>query len=326
MEIKNIIILGARGNVGTALIDELLKVPDQFTITAVSRTPSTYAAPAASNVTVKAVDYASLQSLTDGFAGQDAVVNCITGGATKYEPSVRIIDAAVAAGVKIFFANEFVGNVESEQFKRLPEAAAGAKVRVREYLARLAAEEKMAWTALNGGPFFDMWLMKGPAGFDVKNKQARIYGDGNNPLYWTPLPTIAVAAANILRNPSPALNRGIFICPFAPGSLNQNTLLAALETTLEAKFTVTHVDVRAINRAAKAALARGDEKKAMRGFAMSNQFYVGDCGNNFEGMTENEMCGVEEVSVQEAVREAVGRYGVDGGVVESMFRVEAEEI
>lgn len=168
--------------------------------------------------------------------------------------------------------------------------------------------------------------MKGPGGFDVKNKHARIYGDGTNPLYWTPLPTIAIAVASILRNPSAALNRGVFICPFAPGTLTQNALLATLETVLDAKFTVTHVDVVAINRAAKAALERGDVKKAMRGFAVSNQFYEGDSGNNLEGMTENEICGVGEMSVEEAVREAVKNYGVDGGVVESMFNVNAEDI
>lgn len=155
---QHVLTRKARGNVGTALIAELLKTPKQFTITAVSRTASTYTPPPGSNIAVKAVDYASLESLKDTFTGQDAVVNCITGGATQYEPSTRIIDAAVAAGVKFFFANEFVGNVESEQFKRLPESAAGAKRRVREYLSQLAAEGKIAWTALNGGPFFDMCL------------------------------------------------------------------------------------------------------------------------------------------------------------------------
>ncbi|KAF2438370.1 NAD(P)-binding protein [Karstenula rhodostoma CBS 690.94] len=326
MEFKNITILGARGNVGTALIGELLKNPDQFTITAVSRTASTYTPPPGSNIAVKAVDYDSLESLKDVFAGQDAVVNCVTGRATQYEPSKLIIDAAVAAGVKFFFANEFVGNVESPQFKRLPESAAGAKLRIREYLSQLAAEGKITWTALNGGPFFDMWLMNGPAGFDVKNKAARIYGTGANPLYWTPLPTIGTAVANILRNPSPALNRGIYISPFAPGTLTQNSLLAALEAVLDTKFAVTHVDVAAINLNAKAALERGDLGKAMRGFTITNQFYEGDCGNNLEGMTENEMCGVKEVSVEDAVRDAIATYGVEGSVVESMFRVEASEI
>jgi hypothetical protein len=83
-------------------------------------------------------------------------VNCVTGGATQYEPSKLIIDSAVAAGVRFFFANEFVGYVTSEQFKRLPESFVGAKLRIREYLQELGDEGKIGWTSLNGGPFFDM--------------------------------------------------------------------------------------------------------------------------------------------------------------------------
>lgn len=88
--------------------------------------------------------------------GADAVVDCLTGGATQYETSTRIIDAAVAAGVKFFFANEFVGYIEREQYQRLPEAFVGAKVRNRAYLQQLSDAGKIAWTSLNGGPFFDM--------------------------------------------------------------------------------------------------------------------------------------------------------------------------
>jgi hypothetical protein len=32
----------------------------------------------------------------------------------------------------------------------------GEKLRVREYLEEKAAAGQMAWTALNGGPFFDL--------------------------------------------------------------------------------------------------------------------------------------------------------------------------
>lgn len=83
-------------------------------------------------------------------------MNCITGGATQYEPTKLIIDAAITAGVKFYFANEFVGYVTSEQYKRLPETHVGAKIRIREYLGKLADEGKISWTSLNGGPFFDM--------------------------------------------------------------------------------------------------------------------------------------------------------------------------
>lgn len=162
----------ARGNVGTALIAELLKTPESFTIIAVSRSASSYTPPPGSNITVKTVDYSSSDSLKETFTGQDAVVNCITGGATQYEPSKLIIDAAVAAGVPFYFSNEFVGNMESEQFKRLPESAAGAKLRIRDYLGKLSAETKITWTALNGGPFFDMCKSKSSyGGVSSQNKK-----------------------------------------------------------------------------------------------------------------------------------------------------------
>jgi putative NADH-flavin reductase len=128
----------------------------RFNITGITRQTSTYAAPSNTRVTHKVVDYASFDSLVEAFTGQDAVVNCITGGATQYEPSKRIVDAAVAAGVKFFFANEFVGNMAREDFRKLPESFAGAKTRIREHLESLGREGKIVWTGLSGGPFFDM--------------------------------------------------------------------------------------------------------------------------------------------------------------------------
>ncbi|KAF1975086.1 hypothetical protein BU23DRAFT_530912 [Bimuria novae-zelandiae CBS 107.79] len=170
--------------------------------------------------------------------------------------------------------------------------------------------------------------MKGPAGFNIKDKEARIYGTGENPLYWTPLPTIARAAANMLRNPDAIANRGIYICPFPPGAVTQNKLLVVLEAVLDTKFSVTYVDVEKINRNAKIALGRGEFVKTMRGFAVTNQFFEGDCGNNLDGMTENELVGAKEqgLGLEEAIRQAVGRYGADSAVVESMFRIEACEV
>ena len=169
--------------------------------------------------------------------------------------------------------------------------------------------------------------MKGPAGFDVKNREARIYGTGENLLFWTPLSVIAQAAANMLANPDAVANRGIFICPFVPGSLTQKTLLTTLEKVIGEKFKVTNVDVEKINRHAKIALEKGNVKSAMRGLAVSNQFYEGDCGNNgMADMLENELVGVKEMEIEEAVRAAVEKYGADSPAVESMFKVEPCEV
>jgi saccharopine dehydrogenase-like NADP-dependent oxidoreductase len=94
------------GNVGSSIITQLNKDQSDTKITAITRQSSPYTAPPDSNITHKAVDYDSFDSLVDAFTGQDAVVDCVTGGATQWDPSKRIIDAAIAAGVKFFFANE----------------------------------------------------------------------------------------------------------------------------------------------------------------------------------------------------------------------------
>ncbi|KAH7091517.1 hypothetical protein FB567DRAFT_518878 [Paraphoma chrysanthemicola] len=328
MEIKKLAVLGPRGNVGSAIINNLLKDGTRFEITAITRQSSTYTAPPESNITHKSVDYTSTESLVSAFTGQDAVVNCITGGATQYEPSKLIIDAAIAAGVKFYFANEFVSNLMSEQYKRLPESYVGAKVRIRAYLEGLAREGKITWTSLNGGPLFDMWVAKGPAGFDIANRRARIYGieddAGDHPLYWTPLPTIALAAANMLRNPEPISNRPIYICPIP--HLTQNIILATLEDVLQTKFDVEHVDVKKINENARIALDRGEIVKAMKGLAVSNQFYAGDSGNDFSHLIENETVGVEMTTVEEAIMETLKKYGEDCQAVATLLNVEPCEI
>lgn len=229
-------------------------------------------------------------------------------------------------GVKLFFANEFVGYVDSPQFRRMPEAFAGAKSRIREYLRKLATSGKITWTSLNGGPFFDMWLMKGPAGFDVANRKARIYGTGENPLFWTPLDVIGRAAANMLRSPEDIKNRPIYTCPFAKGELTQRSLLTTLQRILDAEFDVEEIDLAKINKNARIALERGEAGKAMKGLTVSNQFYEEDSGNDLSYLIENDVVGVEIMTVEEAVRGAIARWGQNCPIVEAMFRVETCDI
>jgi hypothetical protein len=166
--------------------------------------------------------------------------------------------------------------------------------------------------------------MKGPAGFDIANRHARIYGTGENPLFWTPLPTMALAAANMLRNPEQIRNRPIYICPFQ--QLTQNLILNTLQSVLGTKFTIENIDVEKINKNARIALERGEASKAMKGLIVGNQFYEGDSGNDLSHLVENELVGIEMMSIEDAVRNAIARYGEDSKVVEGMFRVEACEV
>jgi hypothetical protein len=129
---------------------------------------------------------------------------------------------------------------------------------------------------------------------------------------------MALAAANMLRNPGPILNRAVFISGVK--SLSQNTLLAALEEQL-GKFEVTHVDVKKIKREAEEAGKRGEIGKWMKGMTVNSNFNEEESHSDFWHLVENELVGVEAVSVAEAVKETLERCGTETKVVESLFRV-----
>jgi hypothetical protein len=126
-------------------------------VTAVVRPTSKYSPPSP-NTAVKTTvaDFEDRVSLVSALRGQDALLCCVGGTQTKFDPQKLLIDASIEAGVKMFFASEYSGNILSPHYRMLPTQFVGEKLRIREYLEEKAAAGQIAWTALNGGPFFDM--------------------------------------------------------------------------------------------------------------------------------------------------------------------------
>ncbi len=145
--------------------------------------------------------------------------------------------------------------------------------------------------------------MRGFEGFDIPARKAKIYGSGNNLSCWTPLPTIASAVVNMLRNPDVILNRGIFISGVR--DLTQNAILAALEAETGDKFEVEHIDLEQIKEKALAALAKGEYKQATMGLTINSNFNEEDSAANFWDKVENELVGIRAVTAQEAVKAAM---------------------
>ncbi len=124
---------------------------------AVVRSASKYETQSSSSaITVISTPFDDNLSLANAFQGQDAVLCCVPGGATRFDAQKILIDAAIAAGVKLYFASEYSSNIMSPHYQIFPTEFVGDKVKVRRYLEKKAAEGQMSWTALNGGPFFDM--------------------------------------------------------------------------------------------------------------------------------------------------------------------------
>ena len=145
----------------------------------------------------------------------------------------------------------------------------------------------------------------------------------------------------MLRNLDPIRNRPVLLDPITPSStVTQNTLLRTLEKALDTTFTVSHVDVSKIHRNALVVLEKwkecgeqGEGKaqmgKAMRGLGVCNQFYEGDDeghAEDSERTVQNELVGVEIMQLEDAVRDALERYGENCQVVQGMYNVEACEL
>jgi hypothetical protein len=122
-------------------------------VTALTRAASTSTFPAA--VAVKKVDYGSAESLQDALAGQDAVLSLVASAATGGQKP--LVDAAVAAGVKLFIPSEFGINTRAVSGAAIGKIL-GNKVATADYLAEKAAENPgFTWTGISTGVFFD-WV------------------------------------------------------------------------------------------------------------------------------------------------------------------------
>ncbi len=144
-------------------------------------------------------------------------------------------------------------------------------------------------------------LRKGVAGFNIHERKATIYGTGKNIACWTPLPVVATAMVNALRNPIPTLNCAVFICGVR--DLTQNSIMAALEAVIGAKFDEDYVDVERLRQEALEALERGEPQKAMRGLTLNAQFNENDSAANFWDKVDNSVLGITALDVKDAVRE-----------------------
>ena len=147
-KIKNVIVIGASGNVGQLITSSLLAA--NFTVSALTRSTSTATFPP--HVAVHKTDYTH-ESLLAAFRNKDAIVSAIATYSTAQQKDV--INAAVEAGVKRFLPSEFgVDTSRPEIYECLPPAI--MKQEVVQYL-KTKEGEGLSWTAICVGAWFD-WV------------------------------------------------------------------------------------------------------------------------------------------------------------------------
>ena len=150
MSIKNVIIIGAGGNLGPYILSAFTSDP-YFTVSVLARHSSTSTFPSHVNVHRVGDDYPEAE-LLEAFKGQDAVISTAMQAVKGGHQS--IIDAAIKAGVKRFVPSEFGGNTQNKKATALVPGLFGGKVEVVDYLKQKEGTG-LTWSAIVTGPFFD---------------------------------------------------------------------------------------------------------------------------------------------------------------------------
>lgn len=227
--IRNVLIAGATGSVGAPILAALLSEPS-FNITILTRKSSS--AQSSSDVPVITVsDEYTTKELTAAFRGQDAVISAISTMPVTIEDGTtglayRLIDAAIAAGVKRFIPSEYGANNFDPRSMRLAPVY-DRKGAMLEYLIAVCASESnkhgMTWTSICWGSWLD-WALDPKAsgnflGIDVARRTARVWDSGQARFAVTTSHNTGLAVAKALLQSDETANKQIYLCDFTTSTL-----------------------------------------------------------------------------------------------------------
>jgi hypothetical protein len=274
---------------GHRLVQHLTSLPSHpFKITITTRTPSTPPSwlPRTPQYQLISVDYNSHDSLVSVMRGQDIAIALI--GPSLLNRQDAMVDAAIEAGVKIFVPADFGIDVSRnnpglDEVLKLPVEMWKQKAENSKYLEKRVEDGKIKYITLNNGGFFE-WgtsliiltnrlgadlvpypgLDNGFLGFNYKDRKATIYNGGSIPIHTITSSTIGRALSAILFNPSPYLNRTLYLSTL---TYTQNAVLALIEALTGDKWTLEHTTTeQGIEKGKKIAQSAKEPEKTIGGF------------------------------------------------------------
>lgn len=133
----------------------------------------------------------------------------------------RLIDAAIAAGVRRFLPSEFGSDLDNPKARVLPVYA--GKVEVQNYLEKkVQSNPEFSYTIVRNGYFLDWGLQVGFL-LDTKDFKPTIYGSGDQLFSTTTLASVGQAVVGVLCQSTVTTNKVVYVEDIA---LTQNRLLA----------------------------------------------------------------------------------------------------
>ncbi|KXH47601.1 hypothetical protein CNYM01_09452 [Colletotrichum nymphaeae SA-01] len=285
---KTVALAGASGNLGLRILESLLDAG--FEVTVLIRRESTRI-----DYPVKArvveVDFDSSESLQNTLGGIDAVVSAV-GKQNGLQSQFKLIDAAIAAGVKRFIPSEFGADLQNPKIRAFPTYR--TKVEVEDYLEKKVRDTGLTYTYVYNSVLFDEGLSLG-AFANFSTRTVNIFDGGDTAFSATRIKTVSQAVAAILRNLDATKNKAVRIRDLAMTPKQLLETLKALDQ--DHAWKVVAVDTDSLVKNAEQELATGKfSPKAFAAFAMRATFapeYAQDYSR------DNELLGITHMTKED---------------------------
>jgi uncharacterized protein YbjT (DUF2867 family) len=291
---KNIAVAGATGNLGPTIVQEL--VAADFNVTVLSQSGKSDNLP--SGVKVIKIDYSSHDSLVEALKDQEAFVSLIP----DFDSQPKLIDAAIAAGVKRFLPSEFGSDTLDEKVRTLP--VFKGKLDTQAYLK--SKESEISWSIIVNGLFLD-WGIQIGFWANVKTGPTTIFDNGDAKHSSTTLSDIGKAVAGVLNKPEETKNRVLYV---QSAAVSQNQILAiAQKKNPGFKPEIVNVKTEDVLESCLATFGKGpgpgfvDALQGLIAVAIFSESY----SNLWSEKNDNELLGIKGLS-EEEFEDVVARY------------------
>jgi len=254
-----------------------------------------------SNLTVKEVDYASVESLKSALEGVKVVVSTLA--TVSVGSQSPLIDAAIAAGVERILPSEFGSDTLNPFTSKLP--VFKFKVATQDYLKeKVAQNSNFSYTFLITGPFFD-WGLDHGFFLNPKAHTATLYNGGDAKFSTTTLKSIGQAVVGVVAHLPETKNRAVYV---HDAVVTQNQLIGYAKEKDGKDWNVTEKSTKDLyDESLKELQGGGDIGKAMVGFILSGIFGGEETGGHFEGRDDSQLLGVKPFSEQQ-VKDVVQQF------------------
>ncbi|RAL07699.1 aromatic alcohol reductase [Aspergillus homomorphus CBS 101889] len=291
--LQKVALLG-RGSLGSIVLDELLRA--RFTVTVLTRSDSTStAATLPVGITLKQVDYSSLESLQSALQGHDIVISTLTPAAIPLQK--LIIDASIAVGVTRFIPADYgaICSDPSGAAQKLPCHAPA--VAIQNYLRE--RDTQIEHTIFAVGALLER-IFTLPVAVDLAHRAVRLYDGGVHAFSVSRTSTVAKAVVGALQKLEETRNRVVRV---HDAVLTQRRVYnLARKWTAGEQWTETNVDAEEQLARTMAMLQKNPDPALLPAMFLA-AFFSGKFGAEYRDQDlDNELLGLGLLSDEEVER------------------------